>query len=546
MLLPLLLFGIGSAQETGARYLIITPDTLYQSIQPLAQWKNRMGLKTKVVKLSQTGSTATAIKNYVYNAYLTWQIKPEYLLLVGAANYIPYYYTYSYGDQYYTNMDADIYNEILSGRLNVHNVSEAQTAVSKILKYEKTPDLTDTLWFINACLIANEDGYTYPPPPYGDDSIYWSDVRNAKSQMLANGYNTIDTLSRLLGNNSSTVISRVNQGRSIVMYRGCGTNTWYYPFSVDPNQTQNGNKLPIVLSFTCGTLSYSSSPTISERWLYTGTPTTPRGGAGYFATTTSGSNIAHLRSAVCKGFINGLFSQRKWTFGAACEAGRLNVYNMYGSGSEYCGFTTIGDPSMRIWTGVPKPLTVYYDTALTVDYDSLIVDVMSEEAPVESAMVCVLIDTLVYKYGYTGSNGHIVIDFDSLVQGEMHITVTAHNKIPYLDSIRVGPTAVGELNPAVEARRSYIEAAPNPFSRMTTIKYMIHDTISMMENPVLSIYDASGRLVKSLYHESGILDHESVVSWDGTDNFGNRLPAGVYFAGFDSDGPGAVPVILAR
>jgi hypothetical protein len=550
MFLLLVTLGFGVAQETGARYLIVTPDDLYQAIQPLAQWKNRMGLKTKVVKLSQIGSSTNAIKTYVDNAYATWDVKPEYLLLVGAPNYIPFYYFSTggyYSDNYYTNMDADIYNEILSGRLNVHNTTEAQTAVNKILMYEKTPDLTDTLWFIRACLIVNEDYYTYPPPPYGDDSIYWSDIRYAKSLMLSHGYNAIDTLSDLLGNSSSTVISRVNQGRAFVLYRGSATNNWYSPFSVDVNQTQNGNKLPIVLSITCGTLSTSSSPTAAERWFFVGTPTAPKGGAGYFATTTSGVNISHLRSAVCKGFFNAVYGQGKQTFGEACEGGRLNVYSMYSSSSEYRGFTTIGDPSMKIWTAVPEPLQVYHDSALTVDSESLLVNVLSDEAPVESALVCVLIDTLVYEYGYTGNDGQIVFNFDTLVLGKMHVTVTAYNKIPYLDSIPVGMTGISELTPAVEGKLPYIEVSPNPFSKLTKIRYSILDPGYWIQNPAIRIYDATGRLVRSFYQESSIENQESCLVWDGTDQAYRRLPAGVYFVRLTSgETTNAVPVMLVR
>ncbi len=548
--LMLVLFGSSVTQEIGARYLIITPDDLYGVIQPLAQWKNRMGLKTKVVKLSQIGSSTAAIKTYVDNAYNTWPTRPEFLLLVGAPNYIPFYYFSAgncYSDNYYTNMDADIYNEILSGRLNVHNITEAQTMVNKILKYEKTPDLEDSLWFIRACLIVNEDYYTYPPPPYGDDSIYWSDIRHAKSWMLAHGYNTVDTLSDLLGNNASTVISRVNLGRAFVLYRGSATNVWYSPFSVDPNQTLNGNKLPIVLSITCGTLSSSSSPTTSERWAYTGTATLPRGAAGYFATTTSGGNISHLRSAVCKGFFNALFGENKKTFGEACEGGRENVYTMYSSASEYRGFTTIGDPSMRIWTAVPKRLEVYHDSALTMDAESLRVDVLCYDAPVESALVCLLIDTVVYEYGYTKNNGEIVIRFDTLVQGNMHITVTASNKIPYLDSIPVGTTGISEMTPAVEKIRSYVEVSPNPFARLASIRYSILDPGYWMQKPIIKIYDASGRPVRSFYQESGVADRESAVSWNGRDDHDRQLPAGVYFVRLTaSNEVNSVPVLLVR
>jgi flagellar hook assembly protein FlgD len=51
----------------------------------------------------------------------------------------------------------------------------------------------------------------------------------------------------------------------------------------------------------------------------------------------------------------------------------------------------------------------------------------------------------------------------------------------------------------------------------------------MMQDISLCIYDATGRQVKSFNPESSIMNHESMFSWDGTDDRGKRLPAGIYF-----------------
>jgi hypothetical protein len=197
LIVLLIFYAVCFAQEIGARYLIITHDNFYDAIQPLAQWKHKKGIRTKVIKLSEIGSDSTQIKNYITDAYNNWQIPPEFLLLVGAPNYLPFpQIGWTYTDNYYTDIEGNIYNEILSGRLTVHNPTEAQTVVNKILLYERTPYMDDSLWFINACLIVREDYDTY------DDSIYWSDIRHAKNLMLNAGYNTIDTLSRAAGNSS--------------------------------------------------------------------------------------------------------------------------------------------------------------------------------------------------------------------------------------------------------------------------------------------------------------------------------------------------------
>ena len=53
------------AQEVGAKYLVITHDNFYDAILPFAQWKHKKGMVTKVVKLSETGSDSSQIRNYI-------------------------------------------------------------------------------------------------------------------------------------------------------------------------------------------------------------------------------------------------------------------------------------------------------------------------------------------------------------------------------------------------------------------------------------------------------------------------------------------------
>ena len=426
-----------SAQETGARYLVITHDNFYNDILPLAEWKHKKGMKTKVVKLSQIGSTSTAIKNYVSNAYNTWPIPPEYLLLVGAPTYLPFPTVSGwYSDNYYTNITGDIYNEILSGRLTVHNTTEAQTVVNKILAYERNPHRTDSLWFKKACLIVNRD---YDQ----DDSIYFSDAHHAAGLMVDAGFIEIDTLSDGYGHNANTVVSRVNSGRSIVMYRGQGLNNWSYPFGVNPDVTQNGSRLPIVLSITCRTIGTGSTPATAERWLLTGMPSSLRGAAGYFAGTTSGSNIAHLRSAIAKGFHDSLFLGSVKTFGAACEGGRIKVYTMYqysGGAGEYRGYTTIGDPEMNIWTDTPCSLLVNHPTSIPIGEVGFTVNVsrFNNSAPLSGAIVCLMgkADSTIYVADTTDENGDAYFDiYPQIANDTVYVTVTGRNLRPYEGSM---------------------------------------------------------------------------------------------------------------
>ena len=538
----LLWFLVGSAlvcgQDIGARYLIITHDNFYGAVQPLAQWKHRKGIRTKIVKLSEIGSTPEEIKGYIQNAYMHWQIRPEYLLLVGAPNFLPIYYCDSvytpyYSDNFYTDMDSDVENEILSGRLTVHDVPEAENVINKILLYEKIPNTSDSSWFKSACLIVRE---CYD---YQDDSIYWSDINHAKNLMRDRGYDVIDTLSRSAGHNASDVISSVDAGRGIVLYRGSGSNNWGTPFDIDPNQANNGMKLPIVLSITCRGIGTGVTPAIVEQWLLTGTPYQPKGAAGYFASLTIIEYGAHLRSAICKGFFEALFLQDIKTFGEACEAGRLNVLNMYGSTTEYRSFTTLGDPEMNIWTATPKPLDVSHVSQISLSDESLLVSVECQNSPVESALVCVLLDGIVYEYGYTNTGGDIILQFDTLTPGTMHVTVTAQNKIPYLDSIQIVYVNIGETIIQKLIGLSEITISPNPFSNILQIKYSIEEIYTVDDilfketsaymKPEVKIYDAIGRLVKSFELSTVRPLGENSILWNGRDEANRPLSSGVYF-----------------
>ncbi|MEO0185727.1 MAG: T9SS type A sorting domain-containing protein [candidate division WOR-3 bacterium] len=74
-----------------------------------------------------------------------------------------------------------------------------------------------------------------------------------------------------------------------------------------------------------------------------------------------------------------------------------------------------------------------------------------------------------------------------------------------------------------------LQVTPNPFNDKINIRCMIHDAGYRMQDIRLKIYDISGRVVKSFNLESGILNHESSITWFGDDNEGYEVPAGIYF-----------------
>jgi hypothetical protein len=66
--------------------------------------------------------------------------------------------------------------------------------------------------------------------------------------------------------------------------------------------------------------------------------------------------------------------------------------------------------------------------------------------------------------------------------------------------------------------------SPNPFNPVTSIRF----TLDRTEMVSLKIYDASGKLVKSLVDRS-MIPGSYVEEWDGRDDHGNAVSSGLYF-----------------
>jgi hypothetical protein len=93
-----------------------------------------------------------------------------------------------------------------------------------------------------------------------------------------------------------------------------------------------------------------------------------------------------------------------------------------------------------------------------------------------------------------------------------------------IEGSAAGPTDLPVLEPAGDGAR--LLAAPNPFTQATTLRWSSPRTDHAA---TVQILDAAGRRVRSLAVPEG-----SAASWDGRDDGGERVAAGVYFVRVDS------------
>ena len=91
-----------------------------------------------------------------------------------------------------------------------------------------------------------------------------------------------------------------------------------------------------------------------------------------------------------------------------------------------------------------------------------------------------------------------------------------------LKKVKEVPYGILESRPS--AKFYVLKIYPNPFKRVTSIKWIAAD-----EEPIsLKIYNTAGKLVKILAKTEN-LEPKTYVVWDGRDEKGRLLPSGVYF-----------------
>lgn len=140
-------------------YLILSIPEYQSAVSDLAAWKKCMGFNVKTI-YSDSWTTFT-IKSEIQNFY-DQNSNLQYVLLVGDALTVPpvrhpeeyesgfWHYEHS-SDYTYGCMDGeeDMEQDVIVGRLNVSNQSEASVVVNKIINYQQTPP-SDNSFYENA------------------------------------------------------------------------------------------------------------------------------------------------------------------------------------------------------------------------------------------------------------------------------------------------------------------------------------------------------------------------------------------------------------
>ncbi|MCK4694532.1 MAG: hypothetical protein KAT74_02155, partial [Candidatus Cloacimonetes bacterium] len=420
-------------------YLFIYPNNedVEGDLQMLADWKHQKGFEVTAVSTAITGSDLASIKNYIQNAYDNWPNPPEFVCLVADGNgtfIIPSgYLNGGPGDQEYARLDGnDILADVFMGRLAYSTIDQFRTIIAKILNYERQPYMGSTNWYTDVLLVGD-------PSSSGQSTI----IISKYIKELITDYDNSFTFDEVYSYPFvSSIESSLNSGVCLFNYRGyLGMSGWGNSNTGDLN---NGYMLPFVMMLTCSTGDFTSGECRSEYFLKAGSITTPKGAIGAVGTATINTHSC-FNNCVSAGTFHGIFGDGIYQMGSALNMGKLSLYINYPNNPDNKVFkfsywnNLMGDPGLELWTGVPQPLNVTYDSqvALGTNYLGVTVENSLSE-PVQGAWVTALMgNDDIFATGFTNENGEIFLPIQASVTGTADLTVTCHNYIPHLGSFTV-------------------------------------------------------------------------------------------------------------
>jgi hypothetical protein len=427
--------------------LIVYPNVTNVStiLQPLIDWKKRLGYATTAVSVSN-GASTTTVQNIVQTAYNTYNPPLEALIIVGDATGSIDINCYSYGgfpysgdtDHQYSLLEGtDILADITVGRISVDGTTTLQTAVNKILYYEKNPTLTSTAWYSKGAVTAGSGS--------GISTIFAG--RSVRDYLLNAGYTQVDTMWYTMGGSiSSFITSKCNSGITALEYRGYIGVSGFGSSNV--MSLTNTGKLPFATIVTCGTGNFGSgSAAICEAWLRAGSPTNSTGGIGGVGTATSGTHTRYNNTVVL-GMWYGFYSGQATSLGTMTFRGKYELFTTYQY--DYTGMADfthwnnlMGDPTTEMWSAVPQQLTVTYEDTIPVGASSFSVTVKdSANVPLADRYVTFWKGTETYLGGRTDANGVFTTPINVPTAGNMYVTVTYRNTYPHQGTVAVVSSAV--------------------------------------------------------------------------------------------------------
>ena len=438
------------------KMVIITDTAFKKQLQPFFKWKTQKGYKLKILykgtKLA--GNDYTHLKDTLTKIYKAGTVNdppPEYLLIIGDINRIPYYGADGSGnitDMYYGEFDGngDYIPEMYIGRIPCADTTELKTAIGKIIQYEKF-EFSDTNKFYTRAIVSAgyDDGYS---------SYMNGQVKYATSNYLTKA-NKIDEFHFSYPQSYTardSIIKLINKGVSFINYTGHGEALGWLHINIKSPDIQqsfvNKNMYPFVISNACRTAQFDLPASFGTRLLLSN----KKGAIGFIGCSNDSYWDEDFYWAVGLGTISAnptyegsglgaydrMFhthgeSPSDWyfTMGQINYAGNLAVSASNSSRKKYYWetYNLVGDPSVIPILGKPAIFNITLPDTLPNGIKSLTLNVDP------FAYVAVSHFDTLWDASFASNSGTVVLDMPGRSNDSCLVVITGQNKVPLIKTI---------------------------------------------------------------------------------------------------------------
>jgi len=450
-------------------HVIITSTTYESNWSALNDWYTRRGLRSGVVTTTYIYSNYSGadnqekIRNFVIAAHSGWGA--QYFLMAGENITVPFEFR-NYADEntpsdmYYSDYDDDWTDEVYVGRAPIDNATQITTFINKVLKYEKTPALTD--YPLEVLLIGMDL----------DESTPTEDLKETVSGSIPARFSITKVYDSDGTNHETDAKNAINAGMNLINHSD--HSNWYVMGVGDRNHNlslvssevdafTNNDRMSVVVSLGCWPNAMDYSDCIAEHFVVYNSS---QAAAAFTGNTRSGlyyqGYMNYLSSKIDRDWWRALFTYDKYVIGqtlADCRT-RFGTDPWNPDAGRHCQWTfnLQGEPAMPIWTDTPESLQVTFPAEISTTTDYIDIHVATTGGSnVNQAYVCLWKGDEAYERGYTDVSGDLTFIAPLMTEGELAITVTKHNCLPFADSITVGQgcdcgvwgdaNGDGEINP---------------------------------------------------------------------------------------------------
>ncbi|MCX6277203.1 MAG: C25 family cysteine peptidase [Bacteroidetes bacterium] len=418
--------------------LVICYGAFMSEMQPYVDWKIASGYSTEIISKDSVGTTASQIKTFIANYYNTKGL--THVLLVGDNAQIPTNTGGTLGgpsdNAYGYIVGIDHYSDVYIGRFSAETVAQVQTQVQRTLDYEMNPQFITDDWFTTVIGIGSDQG------PGDDNEMDFEHVRNQQTQLLAYKYTSNPELfdgsqggNDAAGNPTPPMVAtQVNNGASLILYTGHGSNTSWGTTGFsnnNVNQLTNMGKLPFIWSVACVNGNFTSGTCFAEAWLRASQGGQPTGAIAFLGSTINQSwdspmeGQDEMTDILAESYPENI----KRTFAGISINGCMKMIDSYGlDGSNMADtWTVFGDPTIMVRTSAPEEMVVNHNSSLVVGDSSLLLT-----CSVNGARVTLTVSDTILATGVV-QNDSLILGFPPLTNPDdtIRLVVTAYNNIPY-------------------------------------------------------------------------------------------------------------------